>query len=109
MRHLSHMVKELLSIPASHRLGQKSVSGYYQYDGRKPVEYEGALLLLQTPTAELGVSRRNGISNEEILRRLLYTMVNEGLCILDDGIAQRASDPDIVWPSRPREHEEVTA
>jgi 3-hydroxyacyl-CoA dehydrogenase len=78
-------------------LGQKSRSGYYRYDGRKSVDDESALLLLQTLAAELGVFRRSGISNEEIVERLLYPMVNEGMRILDEGIAQRAGDIDIVW------------
>ena len=82
---------------AEGRLGQKSGSGYYRYDGRKPVEDEDALRLFQTLASELGVSRRSGISNEEIVERLLYPMVNEGMRILDEGIAHRASDLDIVW------------
>lgn len=54
---------------------------------------------VQSLSAELGVSRRSGISNEEIVERLLYPIVNEGMRILDEGISQRASDLDIVWPA----------
>jgi 3-hydroxyacyl-CoA dehydrogenase len=43
-----------------------------------------------------GVERRD-ISDEEIVERTLYTMVNEGAKILEEGIAQRASDIDVVW------------
>jgi 3-hydroxyacyl-CoA dehydrogenase len=43
-----------------------------------------------------GVERRE-ISDEEIVERTLYTMVNEGAKILEEGIAQRASDIDVVW------------
>jgi len=45
---------------------------------------------------EKGVERRQ-ISDEEIVERTLYTMVNEGAKILEEGIAQRASDIDVVW------------
>ena len=61
------------------------------------VEDEGALRLFQTLAAELGVSRRSGISNEEIVERLLHPMVNESMRTLDEGITQRSSDLDIVW------------
>jgi len=43
-----------------------------------------------------GVERRE-ISDQEIVERTLYTMVNEGAKILEEGIAQRASDIDVVW------------
>jgi 3-hydroxyacyl-CoA dehydrogenase len=43
-----------------------------------------------------GVERRE-ISDQEIVERTLYTMVNEGAKILEEGIAQRASDVDVVW------------
>ena len=43
-----------------------------------------------------GVERRQ-ISDEEIVERTLYTMVNEGAKILEEGMAQRASDIDVVW------------
>ena len=46
--------------------------------------------------AKQGVERRE-ISDQEIIERTLYTMVNEGAKILEEGIAQRASDIDVVW------------
>ena len=47
-------------------------------------------------TVEKGINRRD-INDQEILERCLYPMVNEGAKILDEGMAQRASDIDIVW------------
>ena len=44
----------------------------------------------------LGIERRE-ISDEEILQRCLYPLINEGARILDEGIAERASDLDLVW------------
>ncbi len=46
--------------------------------------------------AKAGVEKRE-ISDEEIVERTLYTMVNEGAKILEEGMAQRASDIDVVW------------
>lgn len=78
-------------------LGQKTGSGFYDYDDkRRPIRREQtAKFYLETSTA-LGVQQRD-ISDEEILDRLLLSMVNEGAKILDEGIAQRASDIDVVY------------
>ncbi|MNP26376.1 Fatty acid oxidation complex subunit alpha [compost metagenome] len=47
--------------------------------------------------AELGVARRTDISNQEIHDRCLFMLINEGIQLLDEGIALRASDIDLVW------------
>jgi 3-hydroxyacyl-CoA dehydrogenase len=80
------------------RLGQKSGAGYYQYDpqtrARLPDPEVDALI---TAHAEkFGIKRRE-ISNEEIVARLMYPLINEGALILEEGIAQRPGDIDIVY------------
>ena len=78
------------------RRGQKTSAGYYDYDENRvasPSE-EVAVLIRET----LGVN--NGAvapSDEEILETCLFPLVNEGAKILDEGIAQRPSDVDVVW------------
>ena len=52
--------------------------------------------IIEDFTKEQGVERRE-ISDQEIVERTLYTMVNEGAKILEEGMAQRASDIDVVW------------
>lgn len=79
------------------RLGQKTGAGYYQYQGRTPVhdpEVDGILAALAD---QFGVSRRSDISDEEIVERCLYSLINEGASILEEGIAYRSGDIDIVW------------
>jgi 3-hydroxyacyl-CoA dehydrogenase len=79
------------------RFGQKTGAGFYRYEGdrtpRTDPEVEG---IIADISAALGVARRP-IADEEILQRLLYPMVNEGARILEEGIALRASDIDVIW------------
>ena len=80
------------------RFGQKTGKGWYRYEAgdRTPhPDPEVEAIILETASA-LGVERR-AISDEEILERCLYPLVNEGAKILDEGIALRASDIDVVW------------
>ena len=80
------------------RYGQKTGKGWYQYEegSRTPIpDSEGLDLIIRT-SRELGIDRRE-ISEEEILQRCMYPLINEGARILEEGIAQRASDLDIVW------------
>ena len=88
-------VREILNEMGRH--GQKTRGGYYDYDEKRnhtpsPV----ALKVIEDFAAKLGIARR-AVSEEEILDRILYAMVNEGARILDEGIASRASDIDITW------------
>jgi 3-hydroxyacyl-CoA dehydrogenase len=77
--------------------GQKNGKGFYDYDeARNRVASPVAEQIILDYAAEKGINRRE-ISDEEILERCLYPMVNEGAKILDEGMAQRASDIDIVW------------
>jgi 3-hydroxyacyl-CoA dehydrogenase len=80
------------------RFGQKTGAGYFKYEkgDRTPVpDLEVEKIIVDVATS-MGITRR-AISDEEILQRLLYPMVNEGAKILDEKIAIRASDIDVIW------------
>ena len=80
------------------RFGQKTGAGYFKYEkgDRTPIpDLEVEKIIVDVATA-LGITRRT-ISDEEIQQRLLYPMVNEGAKILEEKIAIRASDIDVIW------------
>jgi len=82
---------------AKGRWGQKTKAGYYDYDERRrPTPSPAVREVIEDFRAKAGITPR-AISDEEIVVRTLYTMVNEGAKILDEGISQRASDIDVVW------------
>jgi 3-hydroxyacyl-CoA dehydrogenase len=79
------------------RLGQKSGGGYYDYDAsRRATPSLIADDVVRAFAAKQGIAQRV-VSDEEILERCLYPMVMEGLRILEEGIAERSSDIDMVW------------
>ena len=78
------------------RLGQKSGRGFYRYEGRQRHVDPQVLELIAAVSAELGIKRRV-IPDEEILERLLSPLVNEGARILEERIALRAGDIDVVY------------
>ena len=79
------------------RFGQKAGRGYYLYqDGRTPTPDPEVEQLLATVSQAQGITRR-AISEEEIMQRLIYPMINEGARILAEGIAARSADIDVVW------------
>ncbi|HLJ63377.1 MAG TPA: 3-hydroxyacyl-CoA dehydrogenase NAD-binding domain-containing protein [Stellaceae bacterium] len=80
------------------RLGQKTNAGYYRYEpgNRTALPDPGVEKIILDVSKKLGVTRR-AISDEEILERLVYPMINEGAKILEEGIALRASDIDVIW------------
>ncbi len=79
------------------RKGQKTGAGVYDYpQGRTPVPSPEIEALIATYRQEQGLTPRE-FTREEITRRLVATLVNEGAQILDEGIAQRASDIDTIY------------
>ncbi len=80
------------------RFGQKTGSGYFKYEkgDRTPIPDPDVEKIIVEVATEQGITRRH-ITDEEILQRLLYPMVNEGAKILDEKIATRASDIDVIW------------
>ena len=79
-------------------LGQKSGRGYYRYQDGKRVPDAEVVELLWAEGKRLGVERRQP-GKQEIQERCLYAMINEGARLLEEGIALRASDIDVVYTS----------
>ncbi|MEQ6333947.1 3-hydroxyacyl-CoA dehydrogenase [Sphingobium sp. MK2] len=80
------------------RFGQKSGRGFYAYggDGRTPLpDPEVEAIILQV-SKDAGITRRT-ISDTEICERLIYPMINEGAKIVEEGVADRPSDIDVIW------------
>ncbi len=82
---------------AMDRRGQKTGAGYYDYDqSRNRTPNDDVKKVIAEFAEKQGVEQRE-IGKDEIKERLLYPMVNEGALILEEGMAQRASDIDVVW------------
>jgi 3-hydroxyacyl-CoA dehydrogenase len=78
--------------------GQKTGKGYFRYDAgsRTPMpDSEVENIILET-SSRLGINRRP-IGEEEIVERMIFPMINEGARILDEGIATRPGDIDVIW------------
>ncbi|WP_066780027.1 3-hydroxyacyl-CoA dehydrogenase NAD-binding domain-containing protein [Sphingomonas sp. CCH5-D11] len=85
------------ALAAEGRWGQKKGAGYYDYDEkRNATPSPRALEIIEEFRAKSNLPKRE-ITDQEIVERTLYTMVNEGALILEEGKAQRASDIDVVW------------
>ena len=80
------------------RLGQKTGKGWYRYEkgDRTPIVDQEVHAIITQVADEKGFQRRP-FSEEEILRRLLFSSVNEACKILEEGKAIRASDIDVMW------------
>jgi 3-hydroxyacyl-CoA dehydrogenase len=80
------------------RFGQKTGAGWYDYKpgDRSAIPSDLVTQIVVDESARLGLTRRK-VSDEEIIERALYAMINEGARILEEGIAQRASDIDVVY------------
>lgn len=79
------------------RLGQKTGVGYYVYDGRRSLPCAETARICADLAYEHGIVQRNDITAEEIVERCLYSLINEGARILEEGIAARGGDIDTVW------------
>ncbi|HSM67075.1 MAG TPA: 3-hydroxyacyl-CoA dehydrogenase NAD-binding domain-containing protein [Ilumatobacteraceae bacterium] len=92
----SSTVREVLC--ENGRRGQKNGRGYYTYDPdtRAPTPDPEVEQLIKDFAIGKGIEQRE-VTDQEVLERLLYPMVNEGAKILDEGIAIRGSDIDVVW------------
>ena len=82
------------------RFGQKTGAGWYDYQAGDRTAHPSALVndLVVQVSQERGISRRE-ITDTEIIERLVYALVNEGARILEEGIASKASDIDMVYLS----------
>ena len=79
------------------RLGQKSGAGFYVYDDKRRATPDPAVdEMIEAAAKEFGIERRE-ISDDEIVDRLIASLVDEGRKILEEGIAQRSSDIDVVY------------
>lgn len=81
---------------AQGRHGQKTGRGFYRYEGRNRQEDYEVVALAERLAGELHVPRRP-VGDQEIHDRCLFMLINEGIQLLDEGIALRASDIDLVW------------
>ena len=80
------------------RFGQKTGDGYYHYEkgSRTPQPDPIVEDIIVKAARDAGINRRQ-VSDEEILKRCIYPMINEAAKILEEGIATRASDIDVIW------------
>ena len=80
------------------RFGQKTSAGWFRYDpgSRTPIPDPVVNELVLQVSADNGFIRRE-VSDQEILERCMYPLINEGAKILEEGLAQRASDIDVIW------------
>ncbi len=85
------------ALAAQGHLGQKTGQGLYRYEGRQPVESPETLRLARELARMHGTRPRADISDEEILQRLLYPLINEGFELLREGIAGSSADIDTVF------------
>lgn len=80
------------------RFGQKTGSGFYRYDegSRRPLHDPVTDALILQEAERLGI-KRTTIENTEIEQRCMYSLINEGAKILEEGIAYRPGDIDVIW------------
>jgi len=78
--------------------GQKSGKGYFRYEvgSRAPIPDAEVERIILDAAARLGIARRK-IGSDEIVERTIFPMINEGARILEEGIASRSGDIDVIW------------
>jgi len=85
------------ALAAEGRWGQKTGKGFYDYDEkRNPTPSPRVAEIIEDFRSKSNMAKRE-ITDQEIIEKTLYTMVNEGALILEEKMAQRASDIDVVW------------
>jgi 3-hydroxyacyl-CoA dehydrogenase len=79
-------------------LGQKTGRGFYLYEpgSRARRENPEVMAMIRSEAARLGIAQRE-VPAEEIVQRCIFALINEGARILEEGIAERASDIDVIW------------
>jgi 3-hydroxyacyl-CoA dehydrogenase len=85
------------ALAAEGRWGQKKQAGFYDYDAKRNPTPSPRVAEIIAEWREKTGTPQHDVTDEEIVERTLYTMVNEGALILEEGMAQRASDVDVVW------------
>jgi 3-hydroxyacyl-CoA dehydrogenase len=90
-----HVADQLVT---RNRLGQKTGAGFYRYDARTRARQEDPEVdaMIRAEAARLGIQAR-AFTDAEIVERAIYPLINEGARILEEGIAQRPGDIDIVY------------
>ncbi len=80
------------------RLGQKTGKGWYRYDAgdRKPIPDPEVVNIIERTATAAGIAR-GPKSEQEILERCVYALINEGAKVLEEGIASRAADIDVIY------------
>jgi 3-hydroxyacyl-CoA dehydrogenase len=92
--HQANIVDQLYALG---RYGQKTGAGYYTYDDKRKATPDPAIEdLIVRHSAARAITRR-AIDDVEIRERLIYAMVNEGAKILEEGVAARPHDIDVIW------------
>ncbi len=94
-RSRSATVRELLNEMGRH--GQKAGAGYYDYDSQRQRQNSAVVEKLILEFSERQGIKRLPISDEEMLQRCLYPMINEAARIIDEGVARSEADVDVVW------------
>jgi len=81
------------------RHGQKTGAGFYRYEGRTALPDAALAAVTRELAQAAGVMRRESIASEEIVERCLYPLINEGVRLMEEGIACRPGDIDVVYTS----------
>jgi 3-hydroxyacyl-CoA dehydrogenase len=91
----NHVIDQLVEMG---RLGQKTGAGFYRYDPatRQRLDDPEVAAMIRAEAAKLGIGQRI-FADEDIVERTVYPLINEGARILEEGVAQRAGDIDIVY------------
>lgn len=85
------------ALAAEGRWGQKKQAGFYDYDEKRTPSPSARVAEIIAEWRTKTNTPQHEVTDEEIVERTLYPMVNEGALILEEGMAQRASDVDVVW------------